>query len=1298
MTSTPFTAVQPSTADASRSPLCGPATSVVLPTIGVVMTALHETANGPLTLVCLQTCPRFRDRGLEQTMMTNRNLRPWALAVLATAFLAACGSGSSDGEVTLVPGTAQIGAAGGAVTAADGASVQVPAGAFTTDATVSITREGSGAPALPGVAQPASAVYRITPHGGDFQRFVTVSIPVTASQVAEGAQLVLLTADPGESGWRMLSAATYVDGVMRAPVMKFSYFQVASLPNVRLPVLQTQIFRVSNAGFPGTQQVPADYEIAGQWGSFSWGSRDPDDIQDRIDAEARLRYEPVISRLRTASVAPRACLPSDYGPAGLRWSGLRDGVAASVATSHRLPWVAFNLSAQRPWPRTWNEAFVTTSGRDPAQTPPFASELLSSQRYPAAGFGTLHFYGQDSPRTGALIETSPGYIAVMPPAGNVPEDDHLSWYATVHLRPSDNGRWRFDAVVPTDCGIAVQAAPLSVRVNLRDTGIAAWRGGLQPNPTQNDDRDDLVSRIGTRIVDTGVTRRAVLGLPTTMQFTVTPSTWDSIYDPLEDSNPLRWTAFQELRSITWEYSADGNTWVARPDLAAKATPFPILVPDGTRLNLNATPLPYLSHYDLRIDEVVPQSAGYYRAFVCSRWLTKGKREPMSALRETASGCGAFGRFKVEVVSTPPSVTRQPASQTVMVGETATLVVAVDGLPAPAVQWEKRSFGDAFLNLPWTPIVGATTPSYTTPALTLADHPTYYRAVLSSAAGRAVSDVATVGVVQQLAPPVVTGQPGSLNLTVGGTAVFAVTVSGAAPLAYQWRRNGVDITGANSPVLTLSNVTALNDGQYTLAVSNRAGSAVSEPAALVVTLGTPVALPPTLANQPGPLSVPAGSAANFAVGVSGSGPFTYAWYRGSSTQPIADTPSLAFIAVSPADAGSYTVRVTNTAGTVLSSAATLTVTPATETPTAPRIVTAPANVAAFPGAGATFVVAATGSGPLAYQWRFNGSDIPNATGPVLSLSGVLGPDAGQYTVEVRNGVGAALSSAAQLVLIGAPAISTHPAAANATVGGTASFSVTATGDLLRYQWMRNGQAIPGASAATYTTPALSLADHGAVYAVVVYNGAGVAFSGGAALSVSAAPAASATVLSLDFEGAIPASVNMGDATVEAVQGFAGLGPAGGSTFAGNMLRSRVGNTVTITLNNLPSHRWLSLDFLFAAIDSLDGTGAFPSGDFFRVTVDGVEVFRESFANAIASQIQSYVPPSGVLLARQVDLGFSGPGGYYTDSAYWMGGDPAFSRIAHTASSVTITFVIEGVGAQDIADESWGIDNLRVVVEP
>ena len=71
-------------------------------------------------------------------------------------------------------------------------------------------------------------------------------------------------------------------------------------------------------------------------------------------------------------------------------------------------------------------------------------------------------------------------------------------------------------------------------------------------------------------------------------------------------------------------------------------------------------------------------------------------------------------------------------------------------------------------------------------------------------------------------------------------------------------------------------------------------------------------------------------------------------------------------------------------------------------------------------------------------------------------------------------------------------------------------------------------------------------------------------------------------------------------------------------------------VTLTLSDLPPHSTLSISMLFAAIDSLDGTGTFPAGDFFKITVDGVIVFRESFANALPDQIQSYNPPAAVTL--------------------------------------------------------------------
>lgn len=190
------------------------------------------------------------------------------------------------------------------------------------------------------------------------------------------------------------------------------------------------------------------------------------------------------------------------------------------------------------------------------------------------------------------------------------------------------------------------------------------------------------------------------------------------------------------------------------------------------------------------------------------------------------------------------------------------------------------------------------------------------------------------------------------------------------------------------------------------------------------------------------------------------------------------------------------------------------------------------------------------------------------------------------------------------------------------------------------------------------------------------------------------AAQTVVFDTDFTS-LPAAIAPAAAQLEPVQGFAGLGPAG-RQFGGTFLRSPTGNPVTLTLSGLPPHNALRLDFLFAAIDSLDGTGAFPSGDFLAIRIDGNTFFRESFANALPSQVQSYVPPPGVELARHQDLGFTGPGSFYTDSAYWLGGDPAFQQIGHSASTLSITWEIEGPGIQPLGDESWAIDGLTVSV--
>jgi hypothetical protein len=196
-----------------------------------------------------------------------------------------------------------------------------------------------------------------------------------------------------------------------------------------------------------------------------------------------------------------------------------------------------------------------------------------------------------------------------------------------------------------------------------------------------------------------------------------------------------------------------------------------------------------------------------------------------------------------------------------------------------------------------------------------------------------------------------------------------------------------------------------------------------------------------------------------------------------------------------------------------------------------------------------------------------------------------------------------------------------------------------------------------------------------------------------LLTSAAPAQQ--VYFSNFDGPAAPEVAPGVAQVTGVQGYAGLGTPG-NQFGGSFLRSPTGNTVTITLTNLPPHTSLDITFLFAAIDSLDGTGNYPEGDFLNVKLDGVSFFRESFANATAQQDQSYVPPPGAELARRVDLGFSGPGSYYTDSAYDFSQDPRFHSIPHTSPTAVITLQMEGPGIQPLDDESWAMDNLRVWV--
>jgi alpha-tubulin suppressor-like RCC1 family protein len=287
------------------------------------------------------------------------------------------------------------------------------------------------------------------------------------------------------------------------------------------------------------------------------------------------------------------------------------------------------------------------------------------------------------------------------------------------------------------------------------------------------------------------------------------------------------------------------------------------------------------------------------------------------------------------------------------------------------------------------------------------------------------------------------------------------------------------------------------------VTNSSGSIETDAATLTVSAGTPSAVAPTVVTQPAAVVVNAGNTATLAVGVSGTGPFVYQWLRDGQVVTGATAAFYSIPSVAVGDSGSYSVRVSNAAGNVTSSSATLQVNASVQA-TAPGLTTQPSPQVQTPGGSATFAVAASGTGPISYQWQKDGASITGATSAVLVVSSINSVDAGNYTVTVYNSQGSVTSNAASLTVLGAPAITAQPTAATASEGATATFSVQASGRALGYQWMRNQVAVSGATSASYTTPALAMSDNGAVYSVVVYNGAGVAVSQSAVLTVTIAP--------------------------------------------------------------------------------------------------------------------------------------------------------------------------------------------------
>lgn len=185
--------------------------------------------------------------------------------------------------------------------------------------------------------------------------------------------------------------------------------------------------------------------------------------------------------------------------------------------------------------------------------------------------------------------------------------------------------------------------------------------------------------------------------------------------------------------------------------------------------------------------------------------------------------------------------------------------------------------------------------------------------------------------------------------------------------------------------------------------------------------------PVINAQPADETVLEGMTASFSVGVATNALLSYQWlvdYGGGATHLVdgsgirgATTGTLTLSNVSSSQAGTYSIMVSNAAGSVLSAGASLTVL----TGQAPVILSQPAAQTVLPGANPSFRISAAGDQPLSYIWLLNGSNpaaqgnVYGANGTTLSISNAIAANTGSYSVVITNSFGSVTSTVAALNL-------------------------------------------------------------------------------------------------------------------------------------------------------------------------------------------------------------------------------------------------------------------------------------------
>lgn len=277
-----------------------------------------------------------------------------------------------------------------------------------------------------------------------------------------------------------------------------------------------------------------------------------------------------------------------------------------------------------------------------------------------------------------------------------------------------------------------------------------------------------------------------------------------------------------------------------------------------------------------------------------------------AILSACGGGGGGGEGSGKTDSLSPSISVQPKPISVFSTQAADFTVTAAGEAPLSFQWRKDGMN----------IVGQTSSSYKIDKTAVGDGGKY-SVVVSNSKGAVSSDDAELTVLE--ARPGFSSQPEDKTVNIGQTATFGVAAVGMPTLLYQWRKNGVDISGATASSYTTPVTSFLDNGaKFSVSVSNDVGSTVSTDALLNV-----IATFPGISTQPLSQTVGVGQSATFGVVATGNPAPTYQWRRNGVAIGDANMSSYTTPAASAIDhLANYSVVVSNISGEVISSNARL----------------------------------------------------------------------------------------------------------------------------------------------------------------------------------------------------------------------------------------------------------------------------------------------------------------------------------------------------------------------------------------